>query len=139
MPESRAKELLITPRLFKGSTFITLDVAAATTTINSLIQIKNYRAAGLSDADFLSIQTTAYTYAVYIYGNASPQTISTLEQTLNLFQPAGMTNEIFNNVTPPMGADVIDLGGGSECARVDSIDCGTSLIGATYDVWDMAS
>lgn len=123
----------------KGSTNVTLNVAASSTHTNEMIQINNYLAAGLSQAEFQSIQTTAYTYAVYIYGNANAQTLSTLEQTLDTFEAAGATYVIFNNAAPPIDPDILDLGGGVECTRVDSIDCGDGQVGATYDVWDMSS
>lgn len=122
----------------KGSTSVTLNLPATGNNTAEQILIQNYIAAGLTQAEFQSIQTTAYTYAVYIYGNADAQTISTLESTLTAFEPAGSTYEIFNNAVPPIDPEVLDLGGGTECVLVDSYDCGYGLMGATFNVWDFS-
>jgi len=122
-----------------GSNNVTLNMAATLTQTGVSLLIQNYIAAGLTYADLQNIQATAYTYAVYIYGIADAQTLSTLEQTLTAFEPAGTTFQIFNNTAPiPINPQILDLGGGSECSLEDSYDCGFGTMGATFNVWDMS-
>lgn len=97
----------------------------------------DYAAAGLTLAQFRSIQATAYTYAVYIYGNADAMTLSTLDQVLTQAEPGGSTHIIINNSPLPIDPNILDLGGGSGCTLIDAIDCGTGEIGATFNVWDL--
>jgi hypothetical protein len=61
----------------------------------------NYAAAGLTLTQLQNIQTTAYTYAVMIYGNASADVLALLDKRLTEQEPARSTHVIVNNATPP--------------------------------------
>ncbi len=63
----------------------------------------NYAAAGLTEQDLIDIQTTAYTYEVQIFGNASAATLAQLNAALTAKEPARSTHVITNNATPPIG------------------------------------
>jgi hypothetical protein len=59
----------------------------------------DYESQGLSDAELLSIQTTAYTFEVRIYGSASAETLSLLDARLTQLEPARSGHVIRNNQT----------------------------------------
>ena len=122
--------------LSKSTTSLVMSQNATLTQNSVNIQIQNYIAAGLTASELAEIQTVAYTYAVLIYGNASSEIISSLDQVLTKSEPGGSTHQIFNNVALPIDPNVLDLGGGSGCKLVDSYDCGYGLMGATFNVWD---
>lgn len=119
-----------------GANSITMSQNATVSATEVEIQVQNYIVGGISLSELQSIQRTAYTYAVYIYGDADATTLSALDQILTRIEPGGSTHEIFNNAAPPIDPDVLDLGGGIDCALVDAYDCGNALIGATFNVWD---
>lgn len=57
----------------------------------------NYAADGLTADQLASIQTTAYTFEIRIYGNASAQTLALLDSRLTQLEPAFSTHVIRNN------------------------------------------
>jgi hypothetical protein len=59
----------------------------------------DYAAAGLTHQQLLDIQSTAYTYEVRIFGNASASTLALLDKQLTSSEPARSTHVIMNNVS----------------------------------------
>jgi hypothetical protein len=62
----------------------------------------DYAAAGISQSDLVSIQMTAYTYEVQIYGNADAATLALLDRQLTALEPARSTHVITNNAAEPI-------------------------------------
>lgn len=63
----------------------------------------DYEAEGLTEEQLTSIQKTAYTYEIRIYGNASAQTLALLNMRLTQLEPAMSTHVIRNNQIAPSG------------------------------------
>lgn len=97
----------------------------------------DYAAAGISAQTLADIQATAYTYYVFIYGNASAATLSQLDQLLTQSEKGGSTHVIINNAPLPPDPNVVDLGNGPGPV-IDWIYCGSGEFQSPDDVWDFA-
>lgn len=96
----------------------------------------DYAAAGLTHDQLVSIQTTAYTYEVRIYGHASADVIAQLDDALTQYEPARSTHKIFNDFPPDIDPDIVDVGTFEGDTLIDVVDCGRfNVPAATYDVW----
>lgn len=62
----------------------------------------DYAAAGITQEQLQSIQETAYTFYVRIFGEADSETLKFLNSQLTQFEPARSTHVILNNFTGPV-------------------------------------
>lgn len=76
------------------------DPLAGAVVTNPLDCDLDYIAAGLTLAQFLAIQNTAYSYEVLLLGVADAQTLTLLDRRLTESEPARSTHHIINNWMP---------------------------------------
>jgi hypothetical protein len=98
----------------------------------------NYAAAGITQAQMIAIQETAYTYAVAIYGGSvSAETLMLLDAALTAAEPARSTHVIINDAIPPLPPNTLDCGPFVADTLMDDIDCGLfTAPPATFNVFD---
>lgn len=130
-----------------GTTVLSVSAHSITVSANSSathtledLQIQNYWAAGLDTEEFESIQETAYTFELRIYGTADAVTLSELDNLLSQNEKATVTHIIQNNFPLPPDGTLVDMGPFTADTLIDNIDFGRfTWLAATYDVWDFGA
>lgn len=95
----------------------------------------DFAAAGLTADQLASIQATAYTYEVLIFGTPDANTLRLLDQQLTALEPARSTHILVVNASLPFDPDAVDFGSAA-LPIMDIFDFGSGAPAATYDVYD---